>query len=298
MSNFYVTLLSNSSMNIYPENKTSGFTVQIPRNVILTSDWEVALAEIQYPYSFFTVQKGENFLEIKTFVQTKEYVQSDGKTLPTAQSVGKTLSTTQSDGKTLPTTQSTPPSIFTWSLLEITPGFYNDIKELISAVNSAIGKKTKQTDFFQFDEKSKRISTKAYKLLEGAMRIASFKLHGRLALQLGFSPESEFSTGVKAQHVANISIGVPDIMLIYCDILEPQIVGDTCVRLLRAINTTNDAATYFSKPCSIEFAQPQYIPIQKKYFDSIQIDIRDVAGRPMPFQYGTLRVKLHFKKKN
>jgi len=262
MRDFFMALLSNSSMDIYPENKTSTFTVHIPRSVRLEGDWDVALAEIQYPYSFFTVQEGENEMEIRTQLATAEMIDSKGK--------------------------KSPPS--SWMTIKITPGFYDDVKEIIKAINAAIRKATKIVDFFQFDNSSKRVSVK------GDTIIASFKLRGRLALQLGFRPDEELSSVIRAPHAANVVSGIPDMMLIYCDIIEPQIFGDSWSKLLRTVNTSDGTASYFSKPCSVEINQLQYLQLQKKNFDTVRIDIRDIAGKLMPLQYGTLCVKLHLKK--
>jgi len=66
---------------------------------------------------------------------------------------------------------------------------------------------------------------------------------------------------------------------------------------LRTLNTSDGSAKYFSKPCSVEFSQLQYLQLQAKQFDTVRIDIRDIAGKLMPFQYGTLCVKLDFKKR-
>lgn len=272
MSDFYMTLLSNSSMNIYPENKTSTFTVQIPRRVRLEGDWDVALAEIHYPYSFFTVQEGENKLEIKTHLATTNFMDSKGKNIP--------------------------PTVTT-STLEIRPGFYEDVKEIIKAVNGAIKQATKIVDFFQFDNNSKRVSAKRDNTVQiGATIIASIKLHGRMALQLGFRPEEEISPPLRSPHAANVASGIPDIMLIYCDIIEPQIFGDSCSKLLRTLITSDGSANYFSKPCSIEINQLQYLQLQTKQFDTVRIDLRDISGKLMPFQFGTSSVKLHFKKRS
>lgn len=269
MNDFYITLLSNGSMGIYPQNKTSSFTVHIPRQMNLTGEWDVALAEIHYPYTFFTVQEGENQFGIKSFTATKEFIDSKKQVLP--------------------------PS--TWSTLKITPGFYNDIKEIVNAVNGRVREKTKLSSFFQIDDKSKRLGVKTNEVAEGGGVITYYRAKGRLALQLGCRPDDEVSVSAKPPHVTNIASGVPDTMLVYCDILEPQITGDSWSRLLRTLNTTRDAAEYFGKPCSTEFAHLQYIPVQRKNFESIRIDIRDVSGKLMPFQYGTLTVKLHFKRR-
>jgi len=46
MEQFYVTLPSNASMNIYPENKKSNYTTQFNTPIVLDGNYEVALANI------------------------------------------------------------------------------------------------------------------------------------------------------------------------------------------------------------------------------------------------------------
>ena len=53
-------LSSNSSIDDFPDNKTSDFKVQLPKSVSLEGSWECGLAEIQYPRSWYTMSQ---FLE-------------------------------------------------------------------------------------------------------------------------------------------------------------------------------------------------------------------------------------------
>ena len=43
------------------------------------------------------------------------------------------------------------------------------------------------------------------------------------------------------------------------------------------------------------YERPLYIPLQKKHFDSLEIDIRSDNGLPVPFEYGKSLVTLHFR---
>ena len=57
---FYLVLSSNSSLNIFQENKTS-YKVQLPYPLELEiTKWEVALSEIQFPNNFSTIGDGRN----------------------------------------------------------------------------------------------------------------------------------------------------------------------------------------------------------------------------------------------
>lgn len=281
MKNFYVTLFSNSSMDFYGENKTSSFTVQLPRPMLLNGDWEVALSEIQYPYSFFNVQDGQNEITIKKILITTKLIefikQHDNKVAP------------ETIEKTFPGE---------WVTCKIEPGFYDSIVQLISSVNGAIKSKTKHLKFFELDTKSQKVKAVPSVVTVGNALILSVKLSERLALQLGYNPYNEISDKNSASiHSVNLISGIPDKMLIYCDIVEPQIIGDKCAKVLRttAVTPTDGATPFFAMPCCKEFTQLQYIPVQQKHFESISVDIRTTTGERMPFTYGTLSVKLHFR---
>lgn len=60
-------------MDYYPENRTSSFTVQIPRYIRLFGEWEVGLAEIQYPYTFYTVSHGHNEMQLVFYDATEDF---------------------------------------------------------------------------------------------------------------------------------------------------------------------------------------------------------------------------------
>lgn len=269
-----MTLLSNSSMNVYPENKTSSFTVHIPRYVTLTGNWDVALTEMHYPYAFFTVSEGENVMQIKSEFVTQRFIDSKGAINEDAY----------------------------WQNIVIKPGFYRDIQEIIDCLNLEIRDAMKtDKDFFQINDKTQRVSGNISifgpSFSHGDIIPLAFKICGRLALQLGFRPDEENSLDAMAPHPTNLNMGIPDIMLIYCDIIEPQIIGDSWSKVLRTVNTSDGAIVNFSQPRSFEFTRLQYVPLQSKQFHTIRIDIRDVAGKLLPFQYGTLSVKLHFKRR-
>ena len=56
-SDFYVTLPSNASSNLFLNNSKSSFRVALPRQIHLKDeeDWEVGLHHIVYPLSMFDI---------------------------------------------------------------------------------------------------------------------------------------------------------------------------------------------------------------------------------------------------
>lgn len=278
MKNFYMTLLSNSSRQYYPENKINSFTVHLPRYMYLTGDWEVSLTEIQYPYTFTNVEPGQIEIMLETVEITQEffdwYRRSDA--------------------------EETPEFPSTWSTHSIVPGFYTDIKDIVAAINETVYAHTQQKEFFSYNDKAHRVGCSNNTVKIGDKWIKACMLSNQLALQLGYNPDEIITTvGKYAPHVINTSAGIPDRMLVFCDILEPQIIGDSWGKVFRVVSTNADInRPYFGQPCSINFNTEQYIPVQSQNFETITIDILDIENRPVSFHYGTLSVKLHFRKKN
>lgn len=76
---------------------------------------------------------------------------------------------------------------------------------------------------------------------------------------------------------ANMLLCLPSQMYVYYDIVEPQLIGDAMAPLL-------------------QFSTPQYVPLMKSCFESLDIDLRDHTGSLLPFHFGTSCVKIHFRK--
>ena len=63
-SELYVTLPSNSSVQCFPDNKTSNFLTKLPRTLQLDREWEVGLVEIDYPHTWYNIREEKNSVEI------------------------------------------------------------------------------------------------------------------------------------------------------------------------------------------------------------------------------------------
>lgn len=59
VTQLYLTLPSNSSLEYFPKNTVEHFKVKLAEAVELNGEWEVALhAEIHFPRSWSTIQEG------------------------------------------------------------------------------------------------------------------------------------------------------------------------------------------------------------------------------------------------
>ena len=57
-THFYLTLPSNASSDVFPDNKTTSYRVKFPQTIDLEGNWEVGLYSISYPNTWYTLQKG------------------------------------------------------------------------------------------------------------------------------------------------------------------------------------------------------------------------------------------------
>ena len=71
MKDFYITLLSDSFMNMFPSNIQSEFTVKLDHPIEIDEEtWEVALAEIATPSEVLNKTEDNNFFFLAFLIST------------------------------------------------------------------------------------------------------------------------------------------------------------------------------------------------------------------------------------
>ena len=75
--------------------------------------------------------------------------------------------------------------------------------------------------------------------------------------------------------------GIPDKMFVYCDVCESYITGDVRTPLLRIVPVEIPNHDNYSYGANLvkHFSPPNYIPLRKTNFRTIEIDIRDHLGK-------------------
>ena len=58
-TDFYMTLPSNASMKLHPDNTLAHYITDLPHRIHLTGEWECGLAEIQYPHTWYNVTEAD-----------------------------------------------------------------------------------------------------------------------------------------------------------------------------------------------------------------------------------------------
>jgi len=123
----------------------------------------------------------------------------------------------------------------------------------------------------------------------------NFFMSRALADMLGFNSEGPYST--VGQHYADHVIDLDNnlrMLYVYSDIASFSLVGDTKVPLLRVVDTQGT----YGQMVSATFTHPHYVPLARSDFETIEINISNELGKPVPFEFGKSVVTLHFRRKN
>lgn len=269
---FHILLPSNSSMKYYPENTTTRFVTQLPQQIQLQGTWSVALTEIQIPLTFQHLPL-ENDTE-RTVTMNTTPVSS--------------LSTNELRTLTKPNSSE--------SLIH--PGVYDNLQSLVKEVNdlSCVQGHLK----FVIERGNFIAINRICTACPGVNH--SIEMSKRLCKIFGFQSSDDDSRailiGINVPVIGNVpahlSNSLPNILMVYCDLCEPYLTGDVQTKLLRALSINIESYSYGSI-MSKSFSPPMYLPLLFNSFHSIEIDIRDPLGKPIPFDFGTATVVLHFK---
>lgn len=280
---FYIVLLSNSSMPYYPQNTTSHFITKLPQHINLTGEWAVALIDINFPLNFQNVSKNEENRRVtygRSGLSSLEEI--DGGIFITQTSSGPEVNAPEVTGEFC-----------------VPPGIYNDLSELLKELNS-----NRRHSHIEFSLKpgfyvsaSRVCGNKIECLYENHC----FNMSKSLKKILGFDSSEtrdieigEYSD-VLGEFPASINNDLPSNLLVYTDICQPYVTGDVYSRLLRSV--TLDLNQYaYGRSMSVNFPRPVYIPLLCTSFQTIEILIRNEVGLAVPFDFGTATLTLHFKR--
>ena len=253
MSDFYLTLPSNSSMHVYVDNSMANFKTKLPNHIELEGPWEVALVEMQYPHSWYNIEGVEGEIVVLTFPQ------GDGG------------------------------MVIQQHVVNIPPGYYPTINNLLRRIETEVRIAVNVLEnpiSFRYDEITRKITANVQ-----TGTSVSFKPGGKIQRILGFylevlpPGESEASLVVDMDPLHSLYV--------YCDLLEPRVVGDRMTQLLRIVPATGESGEMVMRI----YENGHYTPLQRKSFETVEIDIRDSTGKKVPFERGTLNVTLHFRRR-
>ena len=170
-------------------------------------------------------------------------------------------------------------------------GYYQSIEKICSTLNETIKKEMNlQENHFDFNPLNEKV-TIVIEPLSGLKLTVSKNLCELLGFQSRWGMRT-FTETKTAERTADLNQGVYA-LFVYCDIVEPHIVGDVKVPLLRILPIdSQEKGTVVTKT----YEHIQYFPVSKNRFSSVEINIKDDMDENLSFQKGKSVVTLHLRK--
>lgn len=280
---FYLTLPSNVKGD---SNTTSSFTTILPKTIDLPGTWVCGLAEIMVPFSWLNL--GINSEDLDIYIRLGYDMAVGGVRL----------------------------------VVRLTPNYYDSIYSLIHQVNWQINsllsdelakilslpqlytqqlinqimeRKNKPLIKIDFDEMLKRATIEINDRL-----ISKISLPRRLQYLLGFVSSENIDLHLvapfaTAKYPPDLTGGFSS-AYVYCDCIEPVVVGDTLAPLLRTVSLATKKQHGYGENIVKQFINPHFKPVIATNLHSIKISINDDRDQPIKFQFGKSCVTLLFKR--
>ena len=259
---FYLAIPSDSSHKFFPNNKISGYTVKLAKEIILHDEHEIGISCIHFPLTYYNVRKNE-FKVYKVKEESECF--SDASTIGAARMKLLEIDS-MSEGRY-------PPETMVEELFKRIP------KDIIDAEVSNF---------------NRRIVLKIGAKFNIAFNAALLEFMGGK-----FHPEPidgcifKTNTTYSGLSVINYQRACHN-LYVYCDLVEPRTVGDTQVSLLTTL--ANPSRGSFGDTIVHNFENIRYFKLGKNRFDTIKIDIMSDFGEPIPFEDGKVFIELHIRK--
>ncbi|KAG8236360.1 hypothetical protein J437_LFUL016580 [Ladona fulva] len=153
----------------------------------------------------------------------------------------------------------------------IPTGHYESIGEVVIAVNNVLSSTGLEEKIVMSLDTNRRVTIHSGP--KTSMRVSN--IWGLSRVQTSCNSENR-----------DLSLGYPSQIYVYCDIVEQQLIGDVVSPLLRIVSS-NANVNHFGQDVVHVFSRPFYLPVMKREFETIEVDLRTHSGDPLPFLYGT-----------
>lgn len=259
MSQFYLTVSSDSQCHFAELNTTSKFKVHLGRVIELNGDWEVALFEIFYPETFENVRKGSCLIK--------------------KENIGHFLGMAD--------------VLRVKSQLELPSGFYHGPVNLCQALNVTTG----STVHFDVDVEAYNIIRMYANVVAVADEKINFTFSDELLDILGHKrgltlTETDLAVG---EISCDLKKGLPKSLKIYSDIVADQLVNSTHEKLLREVHLSPEKFKFGFQQHK-NFVRLAFLPVIKKNLEYLEFHIKDEQDREVSFAHGTLKLILLFRR--
>jgi hypothetical protein len=319
---FFLTLLSDGSMQSFPNNTVAQFKTLLPHPLNLT-DGEVALTEMMYSVDLKNISTEEAYFDV--FVPN-----AHGREVTDPNLYGWNRFSLEKLGKVrlhecsaLVPWEQTPWAHYVTnggSILRVNQcrirfraRAFTQPMALIKEINEGLERSLKQVwkklgnpweisnmKLVYYPDYDRVM----YQLVGPSLRTTplAIRFPNTLAYKLGMDsdklilPNEANTKWINVNYLGNNTMDLYEnmkSMYAYCDIVDPQMVGSNELKLLRMVPFSSQGED--KHQARWEPIRAEYLK-SKKYFDTIDLHIMSSLGNPMGFLKGRSLVKLHFRK--
>ena len=261
-----IVLVSNASMDLYPDNRLSNFRVRLPQPLAFDPSYKVAITRISFTKSYFNYdhRRGERKFWL-ILSDNRDRYEPDKESLSKCRIEGYPLSG------------------------YFTPATFVDMIN-VTAVDLLIAG-TDQT-----------MQAPKYSLKNGYLecRPGTFINAGghEIKYELQFDPFTRALLGIEnegGEHKRPVFLnqGWTD-LYVYSDLVYPSIVGDQSCELMCIVDGQTEKN--YGSHCVEVFEDPWYHPLAKTNFQDIHVYIRNDSGAAPNFKFGRVCLRLSFRK--
>ena len=319
----YITLASDSSIDIFPENRIGSFRCKLPKKIYLDRKrHQIGLKHISWPHKTNNIEDGTFKIRLSVPPSRERLITSgmpliideDGNRwnddISTISDLALPNHTT---GESVtPTTRPPPPPSPHQHHQEtrnasISAGYYVSPQDAVHAMNLAIRKTLTRTSRnetfanldaglvrFEYDRTTDVVSCKVREDAPCKVRIILSK---ELFVKFGFGLSHDRARSIAppetAAHTTDLDLG-KNAIFVYSDILElNRLVGNKMHPLLAIVPFKGERGKVVNhEPNSVE-----YCDLRFDSFDEIKIDLVGDTGEILKFLSGKVFVTLHIKDK-
>ncbi len=303
---FFILLPSDDKQakKLFPDNKTESYKVQLPYDLNLDGSWQVSLSQLIFPHTWYNFREDSHLTLL---------IGKDEK--------GRPHEKTHSLFKD----QFHETTVLDECKVTLPKGSYSSVEQLGDKLESLIFKKMRRIDSLakrnprpgtylelRYDPIQHKVNLRD---IRNTVLLFSDDAGGHFEA-LGLKA-SEYTPAIPSDHadfdhwksnfkdlkyykingIGRISekavfLNKNPVIFVYCDVIEPQIVGESQVKLLRTVSANGD----FSETSCSDFFKYKYLPVRSGYIRTIEVELRDNKGQLINFQSGDVLVELHFRK--
>mgnify|MGYP001612857710 CR=1 FL=1 len=262
MSHFYVTLPCDASLDVHPNNSSSKFVTELPHEIALEGEWEVALSEIVLPGVWNNITAKDFWFEVNNV----RYELSDGhyhNIFDVLKAMRDKINRTKH--------RNWPKAAVVW-------------------IPDMIVRRPCDCSILMYVGGYNRVYVELFDLNGHTRMTFSSALAAVLRL-----PRLEYTSPAVVASLGSARLPHSTIAYVYLDIIEPITVGDTKTQLLRMV-FLEKMSKYVEHDLRVIYTSPLYLPLKTKHFRSVEVNIMTDDDKVTPFNIGKSLLLLHFRR--